>query len=71
MILVFQMKSKDSRPKTKTELKRRIKTKYRKTDAHKEIYDKEYHEVSYRGICPICGSRIDEKGYCACGTGES
>ena len=53
------MKSKESGPKTKKELKRRIKTKYRKTDAHKEIYDKEYHEVSYRGICPICGSRID------------
>ncbi|MCL5100837.1 MAG: hypothetical protein M1122_02695 [Candidatus Marsarchaeota archaeon] len=65
------MKAKELKAKSKTELKRRIKKKYRKTDAHKELYKKEYHEVAYKHICPICGSRIDEYGMCACGAGES
>jgi rRNA maturation endonuclease Nob1 len=57
--------------KTKDELKRRIKRKYRSGDAHRELYKKEYHEVIYKHMCPICGSRIDENGMCACGAGDS
>ena len=46
---------------------------YRKHDAHKEIYNKEYHEVKYseEHRCPVCCSRIDENGMCACGAGGS
>jgi hypothetical protein len=37
-------------------------------DAHYKLYGKAYHEAKYSDeICPICGSRIDELGYCACG----
>ncbi|MEM0154392.1 MAG: hypothetical protein QW814_00975 [Methanothrix sp.] len=59
--------------KTKAELKAKIKKGYRTKDAHKELYSKEYHEVKYskEHICPICGSRIDENGMCACGAGDS
>jgi rubrerythrin len=59
--------------KTKAELKKLIKKKYRSKDPHKELYSKEYHEVKYskEHICPICGSRIDENGMCACGAGDS
>lgn len=66
-----EMKSKALRAKSKTELKRRIKRSYRSRDAHKEMYGKEYHEVEYRHVCPVCGSRVDEKGMCACGAGDS
>ncbi len=59
--------------KTKAELKAKIKSKYRSKDPHSELYSKEYHEVKYskEHICPICGSRIDENGMCACGAGDS
>lgn len=41
-------------------------------DAHVRLYNKEYHEVKYHDIkCPICNSRIDEFGFCACGAGGS
>ncbi len=61
-----------TRRKTKEELKRKIKSGYRTGDAHKEIYAKEYHEVKFTDhVCPICGSRIDENGMCACGAGDS
>jgi|ACXJ01.1.fsa_nt_gi rubrerythrin len=58
--------------KTKAELKKMIKGKYRSKDPHKELYSKGYHEVKYskEHICPICGSRIDENGMCACGAGD-
>ncbi|MEM3839310.1 MAG: hypothetical protein QXF01_01890 [Candidatus Micrarchaeaceae archaeon] len=70
---VGQMKrnAKEQKPKTKAELKKRIKHGYRTSDAHKDLYGKEYHEVEYKHTCPICGSRIDEHGRCACGTGDS
>ncbi len=64
------MKAKASRAKSKTELKRRIKRRYRSKDAHEQMYGKQYHELAYRHICPTCGSRIDEKGMCACGAGD-
>ncbi len=58
--------------KTKAEIKRRIMKKYRTTDPHADLYKKKAHEVRFsRGVCPICGSRIDEKGMCACGAGDS
>ena len=64
-------KSAEHRAKTRAELKSRIKQGYRTRDAHKELYNKEAHEVVYKHICPICGSRIDEHGSCACGAGDS
>jgi hypothetical protein len=65
------MNKKELQKKSKSDLKRRITKKYRKDDAHKEIYKKEYHRVIYDTKCPICGSRIDENGMCACGAGGS
>ncbi len=39
-------------------------------EAHYKLYGKPYHEAKYgEEICPICKSRIDELGYCACGAG--
>ncbi|MGC8478873.1 MAG: hypothetical protein ACP5NE_03030 [Candidatus Micrarchaeia archaeon] len=39
-------------------------------DAHYRIYGKKFYEAKYSDeICPICKSRIDELGYCACGAG--
>jgi hypothetical protein len=36
------------------------------------MYGKHTWEVEYRDRCPICEKRIDEFGYCACGSqGES
>ena len=58
--------------KTKAEIKRRIKRKYRTSDPHADLYRKKAHEVKFsKGVCPVCGSRIDEKGMCACGAGDS
>jgi hypothetical protein len=37
-----------------------------------KIFGKEPWEVDYNkmGRCEVCGSRIDEYGYCACGAGS-
>lgn len=65
-------KGKDKVAKSKEDLKAQIKLRYRSTDPHKEQYGKEYHAVKYSGhVCPVCGSRIDENGMCACGAGDS
>jgi len=41
--------------------------KYNSEEIHKILYKKESHEVKYSNyICPICKSRIDEFGLCAC-----
>ncbi|MEM3227581.1 MAG: hypothetical protein QXR58_00805 [Candidatus Micrarchaeaceae archaeon] len=41
-------------------------------ESHYKMYGKAYHEAKYSDeICPICKSRIDELGYCACGAGGS
>ncbi len=43
-----------------------------KEDAHVKMYKKEFYEVKYLDVkCPICNSRIDEYGYCSCGSGGS
>ncbi len=55
----------------KAELKRKIKRRYRVKDPHKEIYNKEYQEVAYKHMCPVCGNMMDENGMCACGAGGS
>lgn len=66
------MRDNYSNRKSKSELKKKIKHGYRNTDAHKEIYNKEYHEVRFsKHICPLCSNRIDENGMCACGAGGS
>lgn len=37
-------------------------------DTHEEVYGKKGADVKYSDErCPICNSRIDELGYCACG----
>ena len=39
---------------------------------HLKLFGKEPWEVDYdkMGRCEICGSRIDEFGYCACSAGS-
>jgi hypothetical protein len=36
---------------------------------HLKIFGKEADEVDYNSVgpCPICGSRVDEFNFCACG----
>jgi hypothetical protein len=36
---------------------------------HLKIFGKDAREVDYDsfGLCPLCGSRIDEFNFCACG----
>jgi hypothetical protein len=37
-------------------------------DIHFQMYGKHAWEVEYSDRCPICDKRIDEFGYCACGS---
>ena len=37
-------------------------------DDHYRMYGKEPWEVSYTTKCTQCGSRIDEWGFCSCGS---
>jgi hypothetical protein len=37
-------------------------------DTHYQAYGKHAWEVEYSGRCPICDKRIDEFGFCACGS---
>jgi hypothetical protein len=37
-------------------------------DTHYQVYGKHAWEVEYIGHCPICDKRIDEFGFCACGS---
>jgi hypothetical protein len=37
-------------------------------DIHFQMYGKHAWEVEYGDRCPICEKRIDELGYCACGS---
>jgi hypothetical protein len=37
-------------------------------DIHFQMYGKHSWEVEYGDRCPICEKRIDEFGYCACGS---
>ena len=36
---------------------------------HLKIFGKDAEEVDYNSVgpCPLCGSRIDEFNFCACG----
>jgi hypothetical protein len=38
-------------------------------DTHFQMYGKHAWEVEYGEKCPLCNKRIDEYGFCACGTG--
>jgi len=38
-------------------------------DEHFELFGKTASEVKYGESCPLCNSRIDEFGYCACEAG--
>ena len=42
----------------------------REIDDHLKMFGKERWEVDYDlyGYCDMCNSRIDEFGYCACGS---
>ena len=40
-------------------------------DEHLALFGKRASEVKYGESCPICNSRIDEFGYCACEAGGS
>jgi hypothetical protein len=37
-------------------------------DIHYQLYGKHAWEVKYSGRCAICNKRIDEFGFCACGS---
>jgi DNA repair exonuclease SbcCD ATPase subunit len=37
-------------------------------DDHFKLYGKRAWEVEYGEKCPVCGKRIDEFGFCACGS---
>ena len=37
-------------------------------DIHFQMYGKHAWEVQYGEKCPVCEKRIDEFGYCACGS---
>jgi len=38
-------------------------------DEHFALFGKKASEVEYGESCPLCNSRIDEFGYCACEAG--
>jgi hypothetical protein len=38
-------------------------------DTHFQMYGKHMWEVQYGERCPLCNKRIDEYGFCACGSG--
>ena len=37
-------------------------------DDHFRLFGKEPWEVDYNEKCPLCDSRIDEYGFCSCGS---
>jgi|TARA_B110000014_G_scaffold255398_1_gene237179 uncharacterized protein with PIN domain len=38
-------------------------------DEHLRLFGKEAWEVEYGEKCPVCNVRIDEYGFCSCGSG--
>jgi hypothetical protein len=38
-------------------------------DTHFQMYGKHMWDVQYGERCPLCNKRIDEYGFCACGSG--
>ena len=38
-------------------------------DTHFQMYGKHAFDVEYGERCPLCNKRIDEYGFCACGSG--
>lgn len=59
------MKERNQRPKKKDVVPEEI-------NDHLKKFGKEPWEVDYEkmGRCELCGSRIDEFGYCACSAGS-
>ena len=39
-------------------------------DTHLQMYGKHAWEVQYGEYCPLCQKRIDEYGFCACGSAQ-
>jgi len=39
-------------------------------DTHYQMYGKHAWEVNYGERCPTCNKRIDEFGFCACGSSQ-
>ena len=39
-------------------------------DTHYQMYGKHAWEVKYGERCPTCDKRIDEFGFCACGSSQ-
>ncbi len=37
-------------------------------DDHFRLFGKEPWEVAYGEKCPVCNTRIDEYGFCSCGS---
>ncbi|MDQ3718320.1 MAG: hypothetical protein M3298_08565 [Thermoproteota archaeon] len=39
-------------------------------DIHYQLFGKHAWEIEYGDRCPICNKRIDEFGFCACGSAQ-
>jgi rRNA maturation endonuclease Nob1 len=39
-------------------------------DTHYHLYGKHAWEIEYGERCPACNKRIDEFGFCACGSAQ-
>lgn len=39
-------------------------------DLHLQLYGKRAWEVEYKHKCLVCEKRVDEFGFCACGSGS-
>lgn len=39
-------------------------------DTHYQLYGKHAWEIEYGDRCPTCNKRIDEFGFCACGSAQ-
>ncbi|MCL5433814.1 MAG: hypothetical protein M1538_02450 [Candidatus Marsarchaeota archaeon] len=58
---------KNKKEKVRYQKKNLINNTLQLHDAHVLLYNKEFHEAEYLNEnCPMCGSRIDELGLCAC-----
>ncbi len=42
----------------------------REIDTHLQLYGKHAWEVEYKHKCLVCEKRVDEFGFCACGSGS-
>jgi hypothetical protein len=59
---------KKSKPKKERESEKTESPVPIEIDTHYQLYGKHAWEVEYGEKCPTCNRRIDEFGFCACGS---